>query len=61
MNIPWARADLAFSAISDDDKARIRKEGYDLDRMINQLLEMKGEVLEIYDEDEGVTIKIWIK
>jgi hypothetical protein len=61
LNIPWALADLAFSAISDEDKARIRKEGYDLDRMINQLLEMKGEVLEIYDEDEGVTIKIWIK
>lgn len=61
LNIPWALADLAFSAISDEDKARIRKEGYDLDRMVNQLLEMRGEVLEIYDADEGVTIKIWIK
>jgi hypothetical protein len=61
LNIPWALADLAFSAISDEDKARIRKEGYDLDRMVNQLLEMRGEVLEIYDDEEGVTIKIWIK
>ena len=61
LNIPWALADLAFSAISEEDKARIRKEGYDLDRMVNQLLEMRGEVLEIYDADDGVTIKIWIK
>ncbi len=61
LNIPWALADLAFSAISEEDKTRIRKEGYDLDRIVNQLLEMRGEVLEIYDADEGVTIKIWIK
>lgn len=61
LNIPWALADLAFSAISEEDKARIRKEGYDLDRMVKQLLEMRGEVLEIYDHDDGVTIKIWIK
>jgi len=61
LNIPWALADLAFSAISEEDKARIRREGYDLDRIVNQLLEMRGEVLEIYDADEGVTIKIWIK
>ncbi|NOR14575.1 MAG: tetratricopeptide repeat protein, partial [Candidatus Aminicenantes bacterium] len=61
LNIPGALADLAFSAISEEDKARIRKEGYDLDRIVNQLLEMRGEVLEIYDADEGVTIKIWIK
>ena len=61
LNIPWALADLAFAAISKEDKARIREQGYNLDRIVRQLLEMRGEVLEIYDADDGVTIKIWIK
>ncbi len=61
LNIPWALADLAFSAISQEDKVRLKKEGYDLDRMIRQLLSMKGEVLEIYSEEDGVTFQMWIK
>ncbi len=61
LNIPWALADLAFAAISREDKARIREQGYNLDKIVRQLLEMRGEVLEIYDADDGVTIKIWIK
>lgn len=61
LNIPWALADLAFAAISKEDKARIREQGYNLDKIVRQLLEMRGEVLEIYDADDGVTIKIWIK
>ncbi len=61
LNIPWALADLAFAAISKEDKARMYEQGYDLDRIVRQLLEMRGEVLEIYDADDGVSIKIWIK
>ncbi len=61
LNIPWALADLAFSAISEEDKASLRREGYDLDRIIRQLLDMEGEVLEIHDEENGVTFQIWIK
>ena len=61
LNIPWALADLAFSAISDEDKTRLRREGYDLDRIIRQLLNMEGEVLEIHDEEDGTTFQIWIK
>ncbi len=61
LNIPWALADLAFSAISVEDKARLRRKGYDLDRIVRQLLELKGEVLEIYDEDDGVIFRIWIR
>jgi tetratricopeptide (TPR) repeat protein len=61
LNIPWALADLAFSAISEEDKASLRREGYDLDRIIRQLLDMEGDVLEIHDEDDGVTFQIWIK
>ncbi len=61
LNIPWALADLAFAAISKEDKTRIREQGYNLDKIVRQLLEMRGEVLEIYDAVDGVTIKIWIK
>jgi hypothetical protein len=61
LNIPWALADLAFSAISEEDKASLRREGYDLDRIIRQLLDMEGEILEVHDEEEGVTFQMWIK
>ncbi len=61
LNIPWALADLAFSAISDEDKVRLRRKGYDLDRIVRQLLVLEGEVLEIYDEDDGVIFRIWIR
>ena len=61
LNIPWALADLAFSAISEEDRSSLRKEGYDLDKMIRQLLAMGGEVLEIHDEDDGITFQMWIK
>ena len=58
VNIPWALADLALSAISDRDKEMMRKEGYDLDKIINNLTRFKGNVIEI--ESEGRIIKIWI-
>jgi GTP pyrophosphokinase len=60
LNIPWALADLAFNTMSDRNRARIRQKGYDLDKIIDQLLHMKGEVIEIADPEEGVVIKIWI-
>lgn len=59
LNIPWALADLAFSAIPEKEKAVLREEGYDLDRIIHQLLEYRGEILEIYGEE--ITIKIWLR
>jgi hypothetical protein len=59
LNIPWALADLAFSAIPEKEKAVMRKEGYDIDRVIQQLLEFKGEILEFRDKD--TIIKIWLK
>jgi hypothetical protein len=61
LNIPWALADLAFSAISEEDKASLRRKGYDLDRILRQLADMQGEVLEINDESGGVTFRIWIR
>ncbi|MBE0460353.1 MAG: hypothetical protein IBX60_01780 [Candidatus Aminicenantes bacterium] len=58
INIPWALADLALSAIEEKDRAVLKKKGYDLDRIINELKEFKGNIIEI--EDEGTVIKIWI-
>ena len=57
--IPWALADLALSAIPDDAKAEIRKEGYDLDRLVRELDEFTGKIFEIRSEDS--IIKIWIQ
>jgi len=58
VNIPWALADLALSAFSDRDKEMMRKKGYDLDKIINDLTKFKGNIIEI--EGEGRIIKIWI-
>ena len=59
LNIPWSLADLALSSIPEEDKIEIRKKGYDLDELINQLTRMKGNIL-VLEGDETV-FKIWIK
>jgi hypothetical protein len=56
--IPWALADLAFSAIPEEEKRDLRKEGYDIDRIIKDLTTLRGEVLMFESEDS--IIKIWI-
>lgn len=61
LNIPWALADLAFSAIPEEAKVSMREEGYDLDKIIKQLLEYEGEVFMFEDEEEGTIVKMWIK
>ena len=37
LNIPFALADLALSAMDEDDKAAIRKKGYDITKIITEL------------------------
>ncbi|MFC2169161.1 tetratricopeptide repeat protein [Acidobacteriota bacterium] len=59
LSIPWALADLALSAISEEDKGRLRKEGYDLEKILENLTKIKGYIIEISDED-GL-FKIWIE
>lgn len=59
INIPWALADLALAAIPEKEKAMMRKEGYDLDKIIEELRKMKGDIIEIIAE--GKIIKIWIE
>ncbi|MFZ2053963.1 MAG: tetratricopeptide repeat protein [Candidatus Aminicenantales bacterium] len=62
LNIPWALADLALSAIPEKDKAALRREGYDLDRIIHQLTRIKGNIIEIRPpEDRTRVIKLWIE
>lgn len=59
INIPWALADLALQAIPDEEKSVMRKKGYDLDRIINELAKTKSSIIEI--NDDGSVIKIWIE
>ena len=59
LNIPFALADLALSAMDEDDKAAMRKKGYDLNRIMNELAKSKESLLRIAGDD-GSVIEIWI-
>jgi hypothetical protein len=59
INIPWALADLALGSIEDEEKASLKKEGYDLDTIMKTLAEV-GEIIYIENKEEGTIIKIWI-
>jgi len=61
LNIPWILGDLAFSAISADDRAALRAKGYNLDKILKELRSGKGTILEVNDEDSGKTFRIWLK
>ncbi len=58
LDIPWALADLALAAIPSEEKESMRREGYDLDKIIRELTRVKGNIIEI--KSEGSVIKIWI-
>lgn len=59
LNIPFALADLALSAMDEDDKAAMRKKGYDLNKIIAELTRSKESILRIVGDD-GSVIEIWI-
>jgi len=59
LNIPFALADLALSAMDEDDKAAIRKKGYDINKIMNELAKSKESILRIAGDD-GTIIEIWI-
>jgi hypothetical protein len=59
LNIPFALADLALSALDEDDKASLRREGYDVNKIIRDLTRSKDKILEIKG-DGGSVIEIWI-
>ncbi|MFQ6109564.1 MAG: hypothetical protein ACE5L7_08440 [Candidatus Aminicenantales bacterium] len=58
LNIPWALADLVFSAIGDEEKDLMREKGYDLDRIRGELTRFRGNIIVI--EGDTITIKMWI-
>jgi len=59
INLPLALADLAIQAIPEEEKARIREKGYDLDRIISDLAKSKEKLVRI--EEDGNIIEIWIE
>jgi tetratricopeptide (TPR) repeat protein len=59
LNIPFALADLALSALDEDDKAALRKKGYDINKIMNELAKSKESILRIAGDD-GSVIEIWI-
>jgi len=58
INIPWALADLALSSIPKEDRAELREEGYDIDKIIRELTEYKGKIIEI--TGKKTIFRIWI-
>jgi hypothetical protein len=60
LNIPWALADLALGALDEDDRAELRKKGYDLNKIVNELAKSKESILRIVGDD-GSVIEIWIE
>jgi hypothetical protein len=60
LNIPLALADLALGALDEEDKAAIRKKGYDLNKIMNELAKSKESILRIVGDD-GSVIEIWIE
>lgn len=59
LNIPFALAGLALSALDEDDKAAIRRKGYDINKIMNELVKSKESILRI-SGDDGSIIEIWI-
>lgn len=58
LSIPWSLADLALKAIDDKEKALLEEKGYDVNRIIRELTEYEGNILEIRSEDS--LIKMWV-
>jgi tetratricopeptide (TPR) repeat protein len=58
LSIPLALADLALQALSNEQKRTLRKQGYDLDGIMEQLT-AKGMKIDIQDKDE--VIQIWVE
>jgi hypothetical protein len=59
INIPWSLADLAIQAIPEEDKAAIRRKGYDLNRIMAELAGSGESLVRI--EEEDTVIEIWVE
>ncbi len=58
LDLPWVLADLTVSAILDSQKDVLRKKGYDVDKIMKQIVESR-EILRIEGDDS--IIEIWIE
>ena len=58
LTIPWVLADLALRAVDERSKELLKEKGYDIDRIIKELNEFKGEILEIKSEE--TVIRLWV-
>lgn len=56
--IPLALADIALRSLGAQEKQALRKEGYNVDRLLEQLLD-EGKKIDIQAED--VIVRIWIE
>lgn len=59
INLPLALADLAIQAIPEEEKARMKEKGYDLNRIISDLAKAKEKLVRI--EEDGNIVEIWIE
>jgi hypothetical protein len=59
LNIPFALADLALSALDEEDKAELRRKGYDVNKIISEMAKSKESILRIVG-DGGTVFEIWI-
>ncbi|MDD8020487.1 MAG: hypothetical protein PHU81_04770 [Acidobacteriota bacterium] len=59
VNFPLALADLALQAMPERDKNRIKQQGYDLDRILEDLAKSHEKLIRI--EEDGNLIEIWIE
>lgn len=59
LNIPFALADLALSALDEEDKAELRRKGYDVNKIIGEMAKSKESILRIVGDD-GTVFEIWI-
>jgi hypothetical protein len=60
LNIPWSLADLALSAMDEEDKAALRAKGRDINRILDDLAKSKEKLFRI-EGDDGSIIEIWIE
>lgn len=58
INLPLSLADLALQALPEEEKAKMREKGYDLNRIISDLARAKEKLVRI--EEDGNIIEIWI-
>jgi hypothetical protein len=61
INVPVALAELAFKALPDEARARLRRQGYDADTFWDRLKKTGPTEILTVEGDEGERIQVWIE